>query len=60
VSLEVRAGEVVAVVGPVGSGKSSLLQALLGQLRRTGGSARARGRLAYAAQARVRPGMGPV
>jgi ATP-binding cassette subfamily C (CFTR/MRP) protein 4 len=34
---EVFAGEHVALVGPVGSGKSSLLQALAGEMRHTGG-----------------------
>lgn len=34
---EVLAGEHVALVGPVGSGKSSLLQALAGEMRHTGG-----------------------
>jgi ABC-type multidrug transport system ATPase subunit len=32
-SLTVRSGEVVAVVGPFGSGKSSLIRALLGELK---------------------------
>lgn len=34
ISMRVRRGTVVAVVGPVGSGKSSLIQALLGEMTR--------------------------
>eukprot|EP00937_MAST-01D_sp_MAST-1D-sp2_P003616 g3616.t1 len=51
VELEVRTGELVAIVGHVGSGKSSLLAALLGEMRRTAGQCGARApALAYAAQ----------
>ena len=52
VSFSLRAGETLAVVGPVASGKSSLVCALLGQLTRTRGVfVLARGaRLAYAGQ----------
>ncbi len=39
VDLEVGAGELVAVVGVVGAGKSSLIQALLGEMNKTGGHA---------------------
>jgi branched-chain amino acid transport system ATP-binding protein len=38
VSLEVRAGETVALLGRNGVGKTSTLRAILGLLRRTGGS----------------------
>jgi ABC-2 type transport system ATP-binding protein len=39
-SLQVRAGEVVAIVGPVDSGKDVLFQMLIGAIRPTTGSAR--------------------
>ena len=38
VDIEVRKGMLVAIVGPVGSGKSSLLAAILGELPHTSGS----------------------
>lgn len=52
VSLEVSRGEIVCVVGKVGAGKSSLLEALLGELEVVAGSARAatEARVAYAPQ----------
>ncbi|KAJ8602522.1 hypothetical protein CTAYLR_001297 [Chrysophaeum taylorii] len=52
ITLEARLGEVVFVVGPVGSGKSSLLEALLGELELVAGEARCRPdvRVAYASQ----------
>ncbi|KAI0371903.1 multidrug resistance-associated ABC transporter [Pilatotrama ljubarskyi] len=37
VKLKVPKGSFVAIVGPVGSGKSSLLQALIGEMRKTRG-----------------------
>ena len=37
VNFEVKAGELVAVVGQVGTGKSSLIQALLGEMEKTDG-----------------------
>lgn len=50
ISLDVKQGSMVAVVGTVGSGKSSLVASLLGELDRTAGSVRVRGRVAYVAQ----------
>ena len=38
IRLQVKRGELVAVVGPVGCGKSALLLSILGELRRTAGS----------------------
>ncbi|KAF9109180.1 hypothetical protein BGX27_007889 [Mortierella sp. AM989] len=37
INLKVKRGEVVAIIGEVGSGKSSFIAALLGQIRQTGG-----------------------
>jgi ABC-type hemin transport system ATPase subunit len=48
--VQVGPGELVCVVGRVGSGKSSLVQALLGEMEREGGRVAAGGRIAYAAQ----------
>lgn len=50
VTLEVKAGELIGVVGVVGSGKTSLLSALLGEMKRTEGAVRLCGRVAYVAQ----------
>ena len=46
----VAPGEVVAVVGRVGAGKSALLQALLGNVPLAQGSMRVGGRVAYVPQ----------
>ena len=43
-------GELVAIVGQVGAGKSSLLSSLLGEMERTTGSATVRGKVAYVPQ----------
>uniref|UniRef100_A0A0D9WR94 Uncharacterized protein n=1 Tax=Leersia perrieri TaxID=77586 RepID=A0A0D9WR94_9ORYZ len=50
VHLSIRQGEKVAVCGPVGSGKSSLLCALLGEIPRTSGSVELYGTVAYVSQ----------
>lgn len=50
-ALRVAAGELACVVGPVGCGKTTLLHALLGELRAVRGSeAAVRGDVAYCAQ----------
>ncbi|OBK19830.1 metal ABC transporter ATP-binding protein [Mycobacterium asiaticum] len=48
--LSVSAGEFVAVLGPNGSGKTSLLKVLLGQLRLSAGTVRAQGPIGYVPQ----------
>ncbi|XP_064120685.1 ATP-binding cassette sub-family C member 4-like [Macrobrachium nipponense] len=50
VTCSVKAGELLAVIGPVGSGKGSLLHAILGELPAKAGSISVRGRVAYASQ----------
>ncbi|CAG0884511.1 unnamed protein product [Darwinula stevensoni] len=50
ISLSVKPGQLVAIIGPVGSGKSSLVQAVLGELRLKSGELRVRGRLGYTGQ----------
>ncbi|RAH75359.1 ATP-binding cassette glutathione S-conjugate transporter YCF1 [Aspergillus aculeatinus CBS 121060] len=50
INFSARKGELSCIVGRVGAGKSSLLQALLGDLWRTEGEVVVRGRIAYVAQ----------
>ncbi|XP_075544162.1 multidrug resistance-associated protein 1-like isoform X5 [Dermacentor variabilis] len=50
VSLSVKTGSLVAVVGSVGSGKSSLLSAILGTLEKVSGTIDVQGRIAYVPQ----------
>lgn len=49
-SLTVKKGELLAVLGRVGDGKSSLLSAILGEMHRTDGKCIVRGRTAYFTQ----------
>ncbi|XP_060989227.1 ATP-binding cassette sub-family C member 4-like isoform X6 [Dama dama] len=49
-SFTVRPGQLLAVVGPVGAGKSSLLSALLGELPPSQGKVNVHGRIAYVSQ----------
>ncbi|XP_045666907.1 ATP-binding cassette sub-family C member 4 isoform X1 [Ursus americanus] len=49
-SFTVRPGELLAVIGPVGAGKSSLLSAVLGELPRSHGLVSVHGRIAYVSQ----------
>ncbi|KAM6504240.1 ATP-binding cassette transporter YOR1 [Amanita muscaria] len=50
VSLRIPRGKLVAVVGPVGSGKSSLLQGLIGEMRMTSGKVTFGGSVSYCPQ----------
>ncbi|OBZ72495.1 Oligomycin resistance ATP-dependent permease YOR1 [Grifola frondosa] len=50
VSLSIPRGQLTAIVGLVGSGKSSLLQGLIGEMRKTTGTVRFRGSVAYCPQ----------
>eukprot|EP00051_Salpingoeca_urceolata_P006609 m.87350 g.87350 ORF g.87350 m.87350 type:complete len:1483 (+) comp14906_c0_seq3:85-4533(+) len=50
INFEVHAGQIVAVVGTVGCGKSSLLSAALGDIAKTNGTVMQRGCVAYVPQ----------
>ncbi|KAI9350227.1 P-loop containing nucleoside triphosphate hydrolase protein [Obelidium mucronatum] len=50
ISVSIKKGSLVAVVGATGSGKSSLLSAITGGMRKTGGLATVYGSVAYCAQ----------
>ncbi|EJD07137.1 ABC protein [Fomitiporia mediterranea MF3/22] len=50
VNLVVPRGQLVAIVGPVGSGKSSLLQGLIGEMRKVEGSVKFGGQVGYCSQ----------
>ncbi|XP_073299207.1 ABC transporter C family member 14-like [Primulina huaijiensis] len=49
-NFEIRKGELAAIVGTVGSGKSSLLAAILGEMNKLSGKIRVCGSTAYVAQ----------
>lgn len=52
INLEVERGSLLAIVGAIGAGKSSLCSALIGMMMNTsdGGEVRVRGRIAYVSQ----------
>ncbi|KAG4076114.1 hypothetical protein HA402_011460 [Bradysia odoriphaga] len=50
INVNVRQGSLVGIVGPVGSGKSSFLQALLRELPANSGTVEANGSISYACQ----------
>ncbi|XP_069701973.1 probable multidrug resistance-associated protein lethal(2)03659 isoform X2 [Periplaneta americana] len=50
ITFELRPGELLAIIGPVGSGKTSLLHAILKELPLTNGSIIVGGSLSYASQ----------
>jgi ABC-type multidrug transport system fused ATPase/permease subunit len=49
-SLKIPKGQVVGIVGPVGSGKSSFLQGLIGEMRKETGSVKFGGSVSYCPQ----------
>ncbi|KAL3514320.1 hypothetical protein ACH5RR_027037 [Cinchona calisaya] len=51
INIEVERGEKIAVCGPVGAGKSSLLYAILGQIEKMSGNVNVSGSIAYVSQA---------
>ncbi|KAJ7650714.1 ABC transporter [Roridomyces roridus] len=50
VSFSIPRGQLVAIVGAVGSGKTSLLQGMIGEMRRTSGSTKFGGSVSYCPQ----------
>ncbi|XP_023034344.1 probable multidrug resistance-associated protein lethal(2)03659 isoform X1 [Drosophila willistoni] len=50
INLQLGRRQLVAVIGPVGAGKSSLIQALLGELSPSSGSVKVNGTYSYASQ----------
>ena len=50
ISLEIPRGTLVAIIGPVGSGKTSLLQGLIGEMRKTSGKITFGGSVGYCPQ----------
>ena len=50
ITMSVPRGQLVAIVGPVGSGKTSLLQGLIGEMRKTDGSIVFGGTVGYCPQ----------
>ena len=50
VNFELKAGDLMIVVGSVGAGKTSLLHALMNETNRTGGNHSVQGTIAYVEQ----------
>ncbi|XP_067135106.1 ATP-binding cassette sub-family C member 4-like [Centruroides vittatus] len=50
ITLNVQPGELLTVIGPVGSGKTSLLMSILGEIPISSGKVTVKGKIAYASQ----------
>jgi len=50
INISLKPPQLVAVIGPVGSGKSSLIQAILGELPGESGKLKVEGKISYASQ----------
>ncbi|EPQ54017.1 ABC transporter [Gloeophyllum trabeum ATCC 11539] len=50
INMTVERGKLVAIVGPVGTGKTSLLEGLIGEMRRTSGTVKFGGTVGYCPQ----------
>ena len=50
INIDIKKGELVAVVGTIGSGKSSLLSAILGEIKKISGEKIINGKISYLAQ----------
>lgn len=50
INLQIKRGELVCVVGSVGSGKSSLIQAIIGEMPKVSGRVSITGDIAYCPQ----------
>ncbi|XP_023214157.1 multidrug resistance-associated protein 4-like, partial [Centruroides sculpturatus] len=50
ISLSIKTGELLTVMGPVGSGKTSLLMSMLGEIPINSGKVSVKGKIAYASQ----------
>ncbi|GFN81851.1 cystic fibrosis transmembrane conductance regulator [Plakobranchus ocellatus] len=50
ITLKVMPGELLAVIGPVGAGKTSMLMSILGELPLQSGTVKAQGKIAYVSQ----------
>lgn len=50
INIKIEKGQLAAVVGTVGSGKSSLLSALLGEMEKISGRVNTVGKIAYVSQ----------